>query len=128
MIFTILLPQIVIVKLRANKSKFENRLELFNEWFCANSTILFCLFTDHYATDLQNQAGWVVDEITVLGILINLIILIYFQGYKVRLLIKKWQTHKHHDYSMEKTPEWLKIAIEEFRQPEQRAKLDEYIN
>ena len=60
MLVIIIGPQIIILKLNANKSLFENRLELFNEYFCGVLAILFCIFTPHYELDLHQKAGWAV--------------------------------------------------------------------
>ena len=43
-LFVVLLPHIFGLRLQVNKTQFENRLELLNEWFCAFLTILCSRF------------------------------------------------------------------------------------
>jgi len=61
-----------MTSLNVNLSRFENRLDLFNEWTTGMITISTCLFTDIYDVQQHMEFGWYVCAFTCLGLAINI--------------------------------------------------------
>jgi hypothetical protein len=72
-----LLPSLNNMSIRVNHARWQNRLELFNEWICGSVLIYSCLFTDVHTPEMRYFYGWHVVIITGFGLFVNAIIILH---------------------------------------------------
>lgn len=107
-VFGTFIPQIITLNLRANTSRFKNRLELFNEWILGTSLISICVFTN-MSKDLtiRYEFGWYVCAFVLFGILVNIIIILYKAIKHVRSLFRRQYTLWTHQTRMSMMPQYF---------------------
>ena len=80
-------------------SRFDNNLELMNEWFVCMSTLHLCFYTDYIPDpELQYSLGWSLNGFTLVMITYNLAIIIYFLVNNLRLIYIKYKKLWHHKF------------------------------
>ena len=80
-------------------SRFDNNLELMNEWFVCMSTLHLCFYTDFIPDpELQYSLGWSLNGFTLVMITYNLAIIIYFLVNNLRLIYIKYKKLWHHKF------------------------------
>lgn len=73
------------------ETRGKNRLELMNDWFVFNSTLLFTLFTDWVLEpESQYNLGFILLILMALNSIVNLIV-VWFDGFRrLKLIIVKY--------------------------------------
>jgi len=79
LIFVFMVPSAIVAKLRIRKSRFENRIELANEWFISCCATLAMSFTAIHTAEERNNYGWMMtSSILVVCIFPHCCLIVYY--------------------------------------------------
>ena len=79
LIFVFMWPSTIVARLRIRKSRFENRVELANEWFIVSCAIFSMSFTAIHTAEERLNYGWILtSSILLICILPHCCLIFYY--------------------------------------------------
>ena len=113
--------------IRVNLARWQNRLELFNEWICGSILIYSCLFTDVNTAEMRFVYGWHVVILTSIGLGVNAVYILMSLIDTVKLYYLKCIRQSRHDKKMAGTSVQFQKAIAQMKDEDTREILKDLV-